>query len=328
MGSLKVLELAPGFAASIFASKEWIESNYDSGFLLSDGRLWLAVALKKQLFWTWAQITQAPTSVQSGEKHDASEEQVFLEAVVAYLRGLKIDFIRQPPTHVHFKSVPSGAASCLFGSFAVDLTQDENVLWDRVHQKHRNVIRKAEKDGVVIEYGAHLLPECLELLRQTLLVRSKVGMHPEPWFSQMMEQIPENVLCVIARYQGVAHGAAFLPWNKQGCYYLYGGSCDKPHGGAMNLLHWQTMLLMKSRGVKSYDFVGARINPDVGSKYEGMQRFKERFGSDLHQGFLWKIDLHPFRAKIYHLLQAWKRKSDLGDVIDQETRRHGVQGGK
>jgi len=30
------------------------------------------------------------------------------------------------------------------------------------------------------------------------------------------------------------------------------------------------MKLMKERGVKYYDFVGARINPDEGSKYEGI----------------------------------------------------------
>ena len=37
---------------------------------------------------------------------------------------------------------------------------------------------------------------------------------------------------------------------------MFGGSAVKPHAGAMNLLHWSAMKLMKERGVKYYDLSG------------------------------------------------------------------------
>ena len=91
---------------------------------------------------------------------------------------------------------------------------------------------------------------------------------------------------------------------------------------AMNLLHWSAMKLMKERGVKYYDFVGARINPDEGSKYEGIQRFKSRFGGELKKGYLWKMPLNKFKYKLFCWLVAAKQgRNYCGDVIDQERKR-------
>ena len=67
------------------------------------------------------------------------------------------------------------------------------------------------------------------------------------------------------------------------------------------------MKLMKERGVKYYDFVGARINPDEGSKYEGIQRFKSRFGGELKKGYLWKMPLNKFKYKLFCWLVAAKQ---------------------
>lgn len=305
--------------ATIFASQNWLSQNYDRYYLLSNGTLWVPVGIRKQLFWQWAQLTEAPMA-HNGKEHSAEEEKQFLSEIMDYLRQDHVDLIRQPPTHVHFKAVPEGAKSCGFGSYRVDLTLSEEELWANVHQKHRNVIRKAEKDGVEIVFGAQYLPQCLELLRKTLLERSQVGMHAPEWFQSLCKNLPENVLCGLALYNGEPQGAVFMPFNAQGCYYLYGGSSDKPHGGAMNLLHWKAMLHMKSLGVLAYDFVGARLNPSPGSKYEGMQRFKERFGSKLHQGYLWKASLRPLRAFAYDFLFKLKNRHSLGDIIDQEGR--------
>lgn len=63
----------------------------------------------------------------------------------------------------------------------------------------------------------------------------------------------------------------------------------KPHAGAMNLLHWSAMKLMKERGVKYYDFVGARINrmKEV-NKNEEYSVLRAVSGGELKKGYLWK----------------------------------------
>ena len=127
----------------------------------------------------------------------------------------------------------------------------------------------------------------------------------------------------VASFEGELQGAGILLWSEnRSAYYMFGGSAVKPHAGAMNLLHWSAMKLMKERGVKYYDFVGARINPDEGSKYEGIQRFKSRFGGELKKGYLWKMPLNKFKYKLFCWLVAAKQgRNYCGDVIDQERKR-------
>ena len=79
---------------------------------------------------------------------------------------------------------------------------------------------------------------------------------------------------------------------------------------------------MKKRGVKWYDFVGARINPIPGSKQEGIQRFKSRFGGELKIGYLWKYSISPLKVRLYQTyikLKNSRSHSYTKDIIDQEN---------
>lgn len=315
---LQIQTQCPTEHAPYFATTPWLKQNFQRFYWIVGMDLWMPVGFRKQAIWHFAQIAGAPLHM-DGSRPSPELESAFMEQALVILRAEGVDMIRQPSTHIHFQSVPTGARACAFGSYQVDLSQSEEELWAKVHQKHRNVIRKAEKDGVQIEIGAHLLPEALELFTQTLTVRSHVGMHSPEWFHTNVQNQAEHMFCAVARMNGEVHGAVFMPWNSQCCYYLYGGSCDKPHGGAMNLLHWKSMLHMKSMGVRFYDFVGARINPAPGSKYEGIQRFKERFGSTLSRGYLWKLALRPFKTKLYEW--ALRLRGGYTDIIDQEIMR-------
>lgn len=85
------------------------------------------------------------------------------------------------------------------------------------------------------------------------------------------------------------------------------------------------MLDLKKEGVKKYDFMGARINVEIGSKLEGIQRFKSRFGGELKRGFLWKYIYKPYKVKMIYAIQNLRYKlrgqNYLGDAIDQESSR-------
>ena len=74
---------------------------------------------------------------------------------------------------------------------------------------------------------------------------------------------------------------------------------------------------LKEKGVKKYDFVGVRLknnNPAL----EGIFRFKKGFGGELKEGYLWKIDILPLKAKAYDLMVKLKSGNDkLTDIIDQ-----------
>ena len=80
---------------------------------------------------------------------------------------------------------------------------------------------------------------------------------------------------------------------------------------------------MKERGVMKYDFVGARVNPEPGSKLEGIQRFKSRFGGEMKVGYMWRYVNRPIRYKLYSLLLNMYMKyvrhdNTFSDIIKEE----------
>jgi lipid II:glycine glycyltransferase (peptidoglycan interpeptide bridge formation enzyme) len=71
-------------------------------------------------------------------------------------------------------------------------------------------------------------------------------------------------------------------------------------------------------GIPRYDFVGARINPEKGSKQAAINSFKKRFGAELVEGYMWKYSLRPTRALVYTLAVRWLRG---GDIVDRERHK-------
>jgi lipid II:glycine glycyltransferase (peptidoglycan interpeptide bridge formation enzyme) len=130
--------------------------------------------------------------------------------------------------------------------------------------------------------------------------------------------LKENVRIFVALYQGAVQGSAVIPFSDHSAYYLYGGSSANPLTGATNLLQWEAIRLFRGLGVKRYDFVGVRINPEKGSKQEGLMAFKQRFGGQLVQGYIWKYALQPLKFGIYSLAVRYLRG---GDIVDAERHK-------
>ena len=64
--------------------------------------------------------------------------------------------------------------------------------------------------------------------------------------------------------------------------------------------------------------MGARINPEKGSKQEGLSWFKKRFGANLKQGYMWKYSLHPLKYRLYCLAARYRSG---GDIVDEERHK-------
>lgn len=247
------------------------------------------------------------------------EEKEFLNSAMEYFRSLNADIVIPATTNTVFRTYPDGAIVAPYGSYVVDLTQPEDVLWRNLHSKHRNVIRNAARNGVVVRSGLEYLSAAYGLIKETV-GRSGLGFIGYDALRQLVTSLGDSVRISIAEYQGKMHGAAVMPFSDYAAYYLYGGSCARPFSGATNLLQWESMLHFKSLGVKRYDFVGVRINPDAGSKQAGLMVFKERFGGHLKRGFMWKLPLNRLGAATYSAAVKCMRG---GDIVDQERRRHG-----
>jgi hypothetical protein len=68
-------------------------------------------------------------------------------------------------------------------------------------------------------------------------------------------------------------------------------------------------------GVRRFDFYGARIAPQKGSKQDALARFKRSYGAELKTGYMWKCEFNRLSGLLYRL--AVKVRSG-GDIVDQE----------
>lgn len=263
------------------------------------------------------------------EEMDVEREREFLTKAVDYFHSIGADVIIPATVNAIFRTYPECAIAAPYGSHIIDLTQTEETLWNNLHSKHRNVIRNATKKGVKILSGMQYLEPAYRLVRDSFM-RSATGFLSKmrvafrmdfDAFRRQVLGLGENVKVFVADHEGTPQGCAVIPFSDHSAYYMHGGSISNPVTGSMNLLQWEAIRLFRAHGVHRYDFCGARIDPENGSKAEGIIKFKERFGGQLIRGYMWKVPLRPIKYLPYSL--AVRLRSG-GDIVDQE--RHKMNG--
>jgi hypothetical protein len=303
---------------SIYASEQFLGSVGDEyGWLagqneLGETRCMLPYTIIRKAIFRMVRFRVE--TIFTGAELSCDEEKAFLNAAMAYFRSTGADMVVPASTNTIFRTYPDGAAAAPYGSYVMDLRQPEEVLWTRLHSKHRNVIRNALKQGVTIRSGLEHLRTVHSLIQATLR-RSHLSFMPYSKFERFARNLGEQVKLFVAEHQGVAQGCAVIPYSLHTGYYLYAGSARLPLTGSMNLLVWEVVRQMRNLGVQRFDFVGARINPEKGTKQDGLRMFKERFGGTLHQGYIWKCGFNRIKYWIYCTAMRINRG---GDIVDLE----------
>ena len=256
-------------------------------------------------------------TIPMSEPFGMHEEKSFLNSAMEHFRSVGADLVIPATTNTIFRTYPDGSVAAPYGTLIVDLGQDEETLFDKLNTSHRRKVRLAMKAGVQIRTGLEHIDVAYTLVRDTFK-RSSLPFMGNEAFRRTMLGLGENVRVFVAEYQGVVQGAIVVPFSRHTAYYVYGGSIPDPAPGAMNLLHWDAMRYFKGLGTRRYDFVGVRINPEKGSKQEGLLQFKERFGGQLNQGYMWKYPLRPLKYRLYCLAA---RLRTGGDIVDKERHK-------
>lgn len=267
--------------------------------------------------------------IQDGGRLPVNEEKNMLDDLVGFAADSKrAHRIIQPPNYALFKAAPDDCIQAPFGSYVIDLVnQDLDKVFMGMKSNYRQVIRKAEREGVEVRTGKNELDTFYTLYEITM---KRSGVYQEGYtdFVRLCNSIPDNVYCSSVWYKGQPEGALFATYSQYGAYILHAGTPNQvQHNGSMKLLHWDTMKVMKEKGVKQYDFVGARLTDIKDTPYEGLQRFKSGFGSQLLEGILWKIDIDSTRCKMMDSIQYLRHggKTPGKDIIDQERERIEIQ---
>lgn len=309
---------------NVFYSEKYYNAQLANGFkpvYLYDEEYFLLAVICKEWF-VFKAVALPVECLLIQNQHEESEKE-FLNKVVSYLKtNKKVHWIGPTSTSAFFMAYPDDSEWIPFGSHVVDLTQPEDILWNHIHSKHRNVIRKAEKAELNIVSGnSEKLIRDFAYLDKVTWERSGQKGHGIRCFESLIETYGEQIIIFCIYKEDEIQGGIILQYNKCMAYYLYGGSVNNVQLGAMNYLHWYAMLYLKKKQVRKYSFLGCRINEDENSKYHTLQRFKSRFGGELVSGYMFKVPCNSFMYRLERRLRYIKRNHGRQcplDIIDEE----------
>ena len=245
------------------------------------------------------------------------EEKEFLNGAMDHLRSIGVDMVIPATTNTIFRTYPDGADAAPYGSFVIDLTQAEEVLWKNISAGTRRNIASAKKDEVIVRSGPEFLDISYRLVRDTFK-RSHLPFMSLESFRRYVAGLGEHGKILVAEYAGVIHSASVFAFSTPCVYAIYGGNLPEARQGTMKLIQWEAMRLFRSLGVRRFDLVGARIDPPKGSKQESINAFKRYFGAALIQGYMWKYGFRPLPYRLYGL--ATRLRSG-GDIVDAERHK-------
>ncbi len=178
---------------------------------------------------------------------------------------------RPAPLHMHAEE-----------TWLLDISPDENTLLMGCRKTQRNLIRRADKDGVEIVQSDNVddlsifddlyadtanrhdfVPYSVNYLR-----REFNAFHPEG-----------RARLFFAKYEGEMISGAMILYYGKTAFYHHGASASKHHKipGAYRL-QWESILEAKRRGCTTYNFWGIAPEDKPDHPWNGLTFFKQGFG--------------------------------------------------
>lgn len=265
-----------------------------------------------------AQILHAP--IRNNVELNAEEQLKFFDELISFFNEKNLsERLIQPHPYGILGAVPKHARSCEFGTYVINLKeQTEEEIFEKFHPKYQKAIHHTEKNNGQVKFGEAVLEDFYKCYSATM---QRIGMQSEPieYFKSFYKYLsPDNVTAGVVYDEGEPIGGIFMLHSNFAALCTHAGSRGESKlYGAMKFLHHEMIKRLKAKGIKKYDLVGVRIGNNDPT-LDGVFRFKKGFGGDLKAGYLWKIDIHPLRAKMYDFLVKIKHaRNKYIDIIDQ-----------
>lgn len=189
----------------------------------------------------------------------------------------------------------------------VELTKNEEQLWNEVHSKRRNEIRKAYKSGLTFhdETQLNALKESYEILKE-VYANAKLPLAEFDFFEKLLKHTTDEcgIKNFVAKSAGKIVGCMIALVYKEVIYDFYAGSYrDHYPKNPNDLIPWEVFKWGKANGFSLFDFGGAG-KPNV--KY-GVRDYKKKFGGQLLNLGRYQIVHQPVKMKIAEIgFKAWQ----------------------
>lgn len=194
----------------------------------------------------------------------------------------------------------------------VQLEKTEDELLAGMSQSGRQGVRRSAKADIEVreiteDRVTYFEEYCYPILKETG-ERDKFGIHPLSVYTSMLKELGNTAGLFVALHSGqVEAWAITTQYNTQAMYY-YGGSSSKARETyAAYALHWEVMKLMKTRGNKTYDFMG--IAGEHFPALKNVTQFKIKFSKNIVKiPFTYDLPLQPVKYHALSTLLKAKRK--------------------
>lgn len=244
--------------------------------------------------------------------------QVFWKEYLAKMNEEHIvdNFVRYHP--VLKNAVPMKTISNVIDlgkTIAFDLSSPD-VIWENIISKNRNMIRKAEKNGIEIKYGKDLtLFEDFRRIYNATMEKDNAEVYyffGEQFYESIHNDLRDNYEMFYAVYEGQIIAMSIMLFaNKQMHYHLSGSMMEYRNLAPSNLLLYKAAVWGCEQGYKTFHLGGG-----VGSGEDNLYKFKAAFNKNSDYQF--SIGKQIFDQVKYDELVALRAKED--SEFNQESK--------
>jgi len=161
-------------------------------------------------------------------------------------------------------------------TYVLDI-KDLDIIWKNMDVDCRNSIRKAVKDGIIVDTECDF-NEVLELAGKTFLRQNRgpsSWIKDSPKYNRVISDMSRCKSFVTRNKDGVPISVVYIVWDSKRCYYEIGGyNHESSHHGASSLALWTAIeYARKEIGLSEFDFEGTML--------KNVEPFFREFGARL-----------------------------------------------
>ena len=208
--------------------------------------------------------------------------------------GVVSEFVMfHPVAENHKKSMKAYETVKLGPVVTIDLTNEEKI-WENVTSKNRNMVRKAQKNGVEIYSGRDkkIFEEFRSIYNETMDKDHADSYYyfGESFYDSIREDLPDNSQIFYAVYEGnVIAASIFLMANERINYHLSGFRTKYSSLAPTNLLLYEVARWGSQNGYQTLYLGGG-----VGSAEDSLFKFKKAFyKGELHRFYIGRKVFDP-----------------------------------
>lgn len=249
---------------------------------------------------------------------DGNENEAALNAMwKEYKQKMKEESIID--NFVRYHPVLSNATAMKKCSDVIDLGKtvvmdisSEDIIWTNIHSKNRNMIRKAEKNGIVIKYGQgmDLFDRFIKMYNSTMDRDNAKEYYyfDEKFYKIIHKELKDNYKMFWAEYKGKIIAMSIMIFaNGRLSYHLSGSDIEYRNLAPSNLLLYKAALWGCKKGMKTFHLGGG-----IGSEEDSLFKFKISFNK--YSDYQFSIAKHIFNQDKYNKLVILRSNKDINFV--------------